>query len=329
MKIKNFRKVLPCLLMAATLTACGQSNESSQSAGSSNKQAAFDLNQTIHAYTRDTTSGTRDGFMTKIGYEAAKTDDSKLKSTVQQTTGNGDMIAKIVADEYGIGYFSFASAPDAQKQGVKTLTFGGVEATEDSILDGSYKLSRNFNYCTKTEADEDSIKWTIISAFVAFMHTEEGIADIVGKDGIIKASSDVKKWEDIKANYPGIEDNHSAITIKFGGSTSCEKIAKALTADFSKRAGNFVAEHNHTGSGAAYKGTQGSDKANGMDVGFASREFEVTGAEPLAAGTYGYICTDGIVVGVNAKNPTTNITADQAKGIYSVDGTINTWADLK
>ncbi len=312
MKTKNLRKLLPSLLLMGALVGCTE-------------QASFDHAQAIQAYTRDTTSGTRDGFMTKIGIEKAKNDDSLFKAKVQTVSSNGDMIGKIAADEYGIGYFSFSSVPDAEKQGVKVLNFEGVKATEDAILDGSYKLSRNFNYCTQKQEDEDATKWTIISAFIAFMTTSEGIADIVGADGIVKVPSDVKKWNDIKGNYPGIEDDHSKITIRFGGSTSCEKVAKALSADFSKRAGNFVAEHNHKGSGDAYKGTQGANRD--FDVAYASREF--SSSEPLAEGTFGKVCTDGIVVGVNQKNDLANITADQAKNIYSKDGTITTWADIK
>ena len=237
MNTKIIRNIFPCLLAVVALTGCtggktsSDTSDSNPTASSSTgTTSTFDATQAIKPYTRDTTSGTRDGFMTKIGIEKAKSDDTLLKSTVETVTSNGDMIAKVAADEYGIGYFSYSSVDDATKQGVKVLNYAGVQATEDSILDGTYTLSRNFNYCTRTEDDvNDATKWLIISAFVAFTKTTEGIEAIASEGGLVETSTDTRSWDDIKANYPGIDSDHSKITINFGGSTSCEKVAKALS----------------------------------------------------------------------------------------------------
>jgi len=309
------------LLSLALLSGCN--------GGETPASSSFNKTAKIKAYTRDTTSGTRDGFMTRIGLEKAKESNDPLKTTVEEVTSNGDMIAKLKADEYGIGYFSFSSKADAENEGVKAVTYKGVEATEDSIIDGTYQLSRNFNYCTRIETD--ATKKLIVDAFVAYMSTSDGIQDIVAGGGVVKATKDTKSWDEIKDNYKGISDDHSNITIVFGGSTSCLEVSTKLTDSFTKKAGNFIAEHDHHGSGDAYKYTQ--DPTNSKDsshkqydVAFASREFKTS--EALAEGTYGKICTDGILVGVNNKNPLTNITGEQAVGIYSKDGNVNTWADL-
>src|SRR5574344_133509 len=101
----------------------------------------------------------------------------------------------------------------------------------------------------------------------------------------------------------------------------------ALSKEFSPLCGNFVAEHNHTGSGDAYKRTQGTDKdsSSALDIAFASREFATS--EPAATGTTAKMCTDAIVAAINAKNTRiTNITAASLKGIYS--GTITKWSAL-
>jgi len=337
MKKKIIRTFLPCFLAVAALAGCS-GTESSSAASSQTPNVSgnpssetsknnFDASQKIKPYTRDTTSGTRDGFMTKIGIEKAKSDDSLLKTTVETVTSNGDMISKVAADEYGIGYFSFSSVDDATKQGVKVLKYADVTATEDSILDGTYTLSRNFNYCTRTESDvNNDTKWLIISAFVAYTKTTEGIQDIASEGGLVETSTSTKSWDAIKANFPGIDADHSSITINFGGSTSCEKVAKALSASFSKKSGNFIANHDHHGSGDAFKYTQQDGNDHKYDIAFASREFNAS--ETLADGTFGKLCTDGIVIGVNKANPLTNITGEQAKNIYSKDGTINTWSDL-
>lgn len=293
---------------------------------SSCNKTEFDKSQKIKAYTRDSNSGTREGFMEKIGYKDGSKDDSKLNARVERVASNGDMLSSLESQTYGIGYFSFDSKEEAATKNIKILNFEGVEATEDTILGGTYKLARDFNYCVAEETDET--KKLIVNAFVAFMSTSEGLATIKANGGVCKVSATTKSWNEIKANYAGIENDHSSVTINFGGSTSVEKIAKALSSQFKSLAGNFQANHNHTGSGDAYKKTQGSEKGS-LDIGFASRAFHTTSDEALTEGTYGKICVDGIVIGVSNKNPLTNITADQAKAIYSVDdSTMNTWADL-
>ncbi len=286
----------------------------------------FDKNQAITAYTRDTNSGTREGFMEKINYKEAAKDDTKLNKRVKPVASNGDMLNALEQSEYGIGYFSFDSKEEAEKNGVKLLNFENVEPTEDSILNGTYKLARDFNYCIAEESDET--KKLIVEAFVAFMSTSEGLTTIKSNGGVCKITTSTKTWNDIKGNFPGIEEDHSSVTINFGGSTSVEKIAKALSAQFKALAGNFNANHNHTGSGDAFKKTQGSEKGT-LDIGFASRGFHTDSDEKFKEGTYGKICVDGIVVGVSDKNPLSNISASQAKAIYAVDdSTLNTWADI-
>lgn len=108
--------------------------------------------------------------------------------------------------------------------------------------------------------------------------------------------------------------NTSKITINFGGSTSVEKIAKALTASFATECPRFEAVHNHTGSGDAYKRTQGGEKAgaNKLDIGFLSRELKAD-TEQASAGTSGLICKDGIVAVVNNTNSISNLTKEQLK----------------
>ena len=75
---------------------------------SSNASAEFDTTKTITRYSRDTTSGTRDGFFTAIGYSEAKEDDTKIPGFVK-ADDNGNMISLVKNDEYGIGYISLAS----------------------------------------------------------------------------------------------------------------------------------------------------------------------------------------------------------------------------
>jgi phosphate transport system substrate-binding protein len=276
---------------------------------------------TIKVYTRDTTSGTRDGFFSTIGFEEAVKDNAVLVKGYVEVAGNGEMINAIRNDENGIGYISLSSLPSSNLKG---LTYAGVEPSENNVLNGTYKLIRNFNYITRKDYESEKVE-QIVEAFIAYLKTKDAKATIRNKDGIIAMNDDDPYWSEMKDQYPVSKEDNSGITIRFGGSTSVEKIARQLSSEFSLKCGNFIAEHNHTGSGDAYKRTQGSEKdsSNKLDVAFASREFKVGGTEPAAVGTYGKICMDAIVAVVNKSNGLSDITADILKKLYN--GSIATW----
>lgn len=293
----------------------------------------FDTEKLVTRYSRDDTSGTRDGFFTAIGYEEAKTDNTKIPNA-SIVSDNSAMISSVINDEFGIGYVSLASLPI---EGLKALKFEGVEASEETVISGEYKLSRNFNYITTTSDNCTEKEWLLVRAFVLFTTSKEGLAIISSHDGILvndysKALTfnellNLKGNEDLLTLCNTPCDASKRTEIKFDGSTSVEKIAKALTASFENLCPSFVAVHNHTGSGAAYKGTQGSEKSstNSMHVGFLSRE--LSSNEKAAEGTSELLCKDGIVVVVNAKNTCIdNLTAKQLVTIYSKENT--KWSDL-
>ena len=320
-KEKNMKKigtvVLTSLLIGVGVVSCGST--SSQATTSQNN---YDVTKAIKVYTRDTSSGTREGFFEKINLKDAAKDNSLLVNGVIETSGNGDMKTKIQNDEYGIGYISLGSL-DSSLNG---LTYEGVKPTEENVLNGTYKLTRNFNYITRK--DDSSVQGQIVKAFVAYMGTKEGKATIASESGIVSITSDDKSWDEIKANYPVCAQDNSKVTVYFGGSTSVDKICDALATEFSAKCGNFIANHNHTGSGDAYKYTQGSakDDAAKLDIGFLSREIKLTDSEPASEGTYGKICVDAIVAVTNTKNPLTSITADDLNKIYT--GAYTKWSDL-
>ena len=303
--MKKFAKMM-LLVPLMALAACNQGSDPA-----------------ISVYTRDTTSGTRDGFMTAIGYSAAKTDNSKLASGYIQVASNGDMISSVKNDVNGIGYISLSTLATS---GVTGLSYEGVKPSEATVLDGTYKMTRNFNYIVRASYSDEKVG-KIVEAYRAFLSTSDAKATMKQLGGILSIASTDPTWASIKANYPVTAEDNKAVTIHFGGSTSVEEMAKALSKEFSPLCGNFVAEHNHTGSGDAYKRTQGTDKdsASALDIAYASREF--SSSEPAVAGTTGKMCTDAIVAAINAKNTKiTNITAASLKGVYS--GTITKWSEL-
>lgn len=275
----------------------------------------------IKVYTRDTSSGTRDGFFTAIDFKDAVTDNSKLVSGYIEVAGNGDMVNAIKNDEYGIGYISLSSL---ENSGLTGLKIDGVEPTEENVINGTYSLTRNFNYIVATQFASEKEE-QIVAAYLAYLQTKEAKATIIQNDGIVEIKDDDPSWETLKNDYPIVNEDNSNITIKFGGSTSVEKIAKALSLEFSQKCGNFKFEHNHTGSSDAFKRTQGSEKdgANSLHIGFASREFKLDDSEKAAQDSYGKICTDAISVVVNKANSITEVTKEQLKDIFS--GKVVNW----
>lgn len=295
--------------------------------GDTTTEATFDSTSNITVYTRDTTSGTREAFFKGIGYDEAVKDNTKLVSAYVEVDGNGSMITSVQNDTFGIGYISLSSL---EGTGLVGLNFEGVEATKDNVLNGTYGLQRPFNYIVRDDWSGMDTEHQIVEAFVAYMSTVDGKATIAAKHGILESASNDVLWDNIKANYEVCSLDNSDVTIYFGGSTSVESIAKALSAEFSAKCGNFIAEHNHTGSGDAYIRTQGSeaDGANKLHIGFASRAFSLTTTEPAAANTTGLICLDAVVIVLNGDNPLiTNITADEIKKIYA--GELTTWSEVE
>lgn len=313
--MKKILGIILGIFTAVSLVACG---------GTTITTTAFDVSKSITVYTRDTTSGTRDAFFNGIGFESAATDNTPLVAGYVEVDGNGSMITAIQNDKYGLGYISLTSL---SASGLVGLDFDGVAATEENVLNGSYELKRPFNYIVREDWTGRSAEEQIVEAFVAYLSTVDGKATVINHGGIVTIEENDPTWDEIKTQYPICEQDNSSVTIHFGGSTSVQAIAEALSAEFSPKCGNFIAEHNHTGSGDAYKRTQGSEAsgANALDIGFASRDFKTT--EPAAEGTTGRICMDAVVMVVNSANSALSaITAEQAKSVY--EGTISRWSDL-
>lgn len=299
-------------LMTLTLVAC--TNEPSE--------PEFNLESNITVYTRDTTSGTRDGFMNGIGFSAAsKSDDVLVEGFVIKD--NTAILNAMKIDEYGIGYVSLSSVNDT----IKALSFAGVAPTEANVINNTYGLKRPFMWMVRADGDFPSTEVEqLVKAFVAFLGTTDA-ADIINNAGAIALPTTVT-WDSIKANHPITQQNNAAITVRFGGSDSIQKVAEALTQAFTAKAGNFIAEHDHTGSSDGWKRTNGDskDQTVGKDVGFSSRPFTSIELANVTEAQRGQLAWDAIVAIVHLNNPISNVTADTLKKIY--DGTYATWSDV-
>ena len=119
---------------------------------------------------REAGSGTRDGFESITG----TSDSCKYR---QELTSTGDVITTVSSNPGAIGYASLAAAV---KDTVKKVSVDGVEATEETVKDGSYKVQRPFVLVTKdgTELSEAA------QAFFDYV-TSKDAADIISAAGAV------------------------------------------------------------------------------------------------------------------------------------------------
>ena len=100
---------------------------------------------------REAGSGTRDGFESIVGVEDACQYDQELTAT-------GAVISAVASNPLAIGYASLSAVGDS----VKTLTVGGVECSEATVLDGTYEVQRPFTFIPNDSGEQSDA----VTAFI-------------------------------------------------------------------------------------------------------------------------------------------------------------------
>ena len=314
------KKLLGILLASFLLVGCSQADTTSDVADVATTEAT--TTAVINVYTRDAASGTREAFE-----KAIDLDDGELTANASEVSSNGDMAAKVGADENGIGYVSLTT--DFAANNVTPLNFENVAPSVETVLDGSYTMQRPFNLVTRADGDYESDDMQqLVEAFIAYItESEEGLSVVESKGGIVDYSN-AQSWDEIAANYPVLQQDNSALTIRTGGSTSVEKVINAALTEFSSLAGNVQFAMDQTGSGDGYKRVLGEEKdgVNAKEIGFASRPFgdEEDVSTALVATAF---CQDAVVVIVNAASSLENISQADVNAIYQ--GDITDFSEVK
>ena len=118
---------------------------------------------------REAGSGTRDGFESIVDVKDAC-------KYAQELTATGAVISAVEANPLAIGYASLSAVGDT----VAMVTVEGVECSEDTVKDGSYKIQRPFVFVTnKSVALSEQAK-----AFVDFA-TSKDAADLIRTAGAV------------------------------------------------------------------------------------------------------------------------------------------------
>ena len=118
---------------------------------------------------REAGSGTRDGFESITGTEDACKYTNELTST-------GEVIANVASNPDAIGYASLSAVDDT----IKAITVGGVAATEETVLDGTYAIQRNFNFIINSDKELSEAA----QAFVDFA-TSADASDLITGAGAV------------------------------------------------------------------------------------------------------------------------------------------------
>lgn len=290
----------------------------------------FDLSKNIKLYSRAAGSGTRECFFEGIGYSEVKAEDKWEEGvTVASIESNADIMNNVGSEEYAIGYCSLDSVSSVST--IKALKYEGVEPTKENVLNGTYKLKRNFNYVLRDyTAESDASKKQAVEGFIDFLtNTTEGQTVISTNGGIVASRSDLVSFSEISSKYE-IFNSNETLNIDFCGSTSVEKIIKAAV----EKLGTLVANKkltytlNQSGSGDAVTGVTSGKNGKMFGVGFLSREIKSDEMELLTtANTNGSFAIDAVVPIVNAKNTLyTETTAEELTKMYK--GEYKVWSDV-
>ncbi len=119
---------------------------------------------------REAASGTRDGFESIFKC-------SKKCKYAAELSSTGEVVTKVSSDKGTVGYVSLDSVNDT----IKAVEVDGVKATEENIVNKSYKAQRPFIEIYKKGTDSDLVK-----AWFEFITSEEGQA-VIKKVGLVTA----------------------------------------------------------------------------------------------------------------------------------------------
>ena len=279
-----------CLAAAAIFTlaaGCGKNGDGAES---------------ISVLTREKGSGTRGAFIELLGIEEKNADGEKVDQTLdsaEQTNSTAVMMTTVAGNESAIGYISLGALQDT----VKALKIDGVEATVETVKNGTYQLARPFNVATKATISDGA------RDFLAFILSDAG-QQVVEDNGYISQGS--------TGSFTSIKPSGKVVVA--GSSSVSPVMQKLIEAYNTVNAGlDIQLQQNDSSSGmtAAMEGT--------CDIGMASRELK--DSEKQGGLTATVIAMDGIAVIVHPDNPVSQLTSAQVKDIYT--GALTAWSDVK
>ena len=314
---KTLILILACMLLLVGLSACATptNNGNDNNAGNENygtedqnnngsethtpdandnqtPQNTFDDSRIIAVFTREDGSGTRDAFVSITGVGT----DMYVEAVVISETN--EILTKVEENDYAISYVSVGSLSDR----VKALSIDGVFPSNETIMDGTYKLQRPLLVCVNAEKEQ----YALVQDFISFMLSAQG------------QEISATKWTKIDVNAPTYTSAGLSGTLKVGGSTSVDPLMQSLRQAYIALNPGVEIEISGGGSGVGI-----TEAISGiLDIGMSSRELrdnekaDLTGID---------IALDGVAVIVNPANPVAAMSIEQVKVIFT--GEVTRWSD--
>ncbi len=130
----------------------------------------------INVYIRDLSGGAYEVFQKAI------MGDSEITASATQSASMTELATNVAGDPNGIGYVGFGAynKANADSKTLVAMKVDGVEASEETILSGDYKVQRPVLFCTGNEITP------IQQAFIDYIFSQTGY-DVVEKNGYIPA----------------------------------------------------------------------------------------------------------------------------------------------
>jgi phosphate transport system substrate-binding protein len=250
----------------------------------------------ITVISREESSGTRGAFDELMKITDGKTNSLFAEAVIVSSTD--DVTSKVEVDKNAIGYTSIGALTPK----VKALSVNGVEATEDNVKKGAYKISRPFVLALRSGE-----KLPVAEDFIKFVASKAGQAVVV-KAGYIPID-----------NVPEYKTAGLNGKLTLSGSTSVEKVMEKLKEEYVKLNPGVKIEINYNGSSAGIKDCV-SKKS---DVAMSSRELKPEEKTQLAGTIF---ALDGIAVIVNKANDIKAIKSETITKVFK--GEIRYWNDL-
>ncbi len=268
----------------------------------------------VTAFNRDATSGTREAFVEKV--LQSDMDDFSPGSNVLEASNNESMIRSVERNRYSTGYVSFGTVAEFDKDGKAILkesmnpnkigftTLDGIDPDKENILSGDYSGQRNFNMFFRVKKDSNeynitnydfntntittdvsSLSDTLKASYLFYnwaLYSTEANDYITNESGELPFNSSTIDFtaDYIKTYVDNTNLNSDKIRIEIIGSTSANEIAEGLTKIFEDDINTIYGSNSiefviaTNGSGDAFKTT-----VPGVDepyIGLQSREAKAT-----------------------------------------------------
>lgn len=294
-------------MACAACTASGQTDSGAAGMGNPNPSQA-DTNKTeegttdlgnITVISREDGSGTRGAFIELFGVEEKNDAGEKVDNTTvtaEITNNTAVMMTSVAENKNAIGYISLGSLNDT----VKALKIDGASPSVETVMDGSYPVSRPFNIVTTGKISD------VAQDFIDFIMSADG-QSVITEEGYVS----VQEGE-------AFESNGAEGKIVVAGSSSVSPVMEVLKEAYltvnTKAEIEIQTSDSTTGITAAIDGI--------CDIGMASRELK----DSESAVDAQEIAKDGIAVIVNNGNTLDELTTETVKEIYT--GGITAWGDL-